>query len=194
LRDCIHIESQEDFSRLGMPVRRLLHDELDVGASSNRFCPVQLDDGSVVVITVDAWRDSDQVDELERMIEQRRYRLAQPSRWVAPAPLLLALVRGQVAISSKPSGQNAHTEHQRSSLADAFNDMVAWGVEHGASDLHINVYSDKPHSDVKFTIDGRYVAPSRFANMPTTTLSEILAVAWMDVQGGNGAVFDPVIE
>jgi type II secretory ATPase GspE/PulE/Tfp pilus assembly ATPase PilB-like protein len=30
--------------------------------------------------------------------------------------------------------------------------------------------------------------------MPTSTLMDMLSVAWMDIRGGNGAVFDPTIE
>src|SRR5690606_2449105 len=30
--------------------------------------------------------------------------------------------------------------------------------------------------------------------MPTATLIDMLSVAWMDIRGGNGAVFDPFIE
>src|SRR3546814_19803993 len=30
--------------------------------------------------------------------------------------------------------------------------------------------------------------------MPTSTLIDMLSVAWMDIRGGNGAVFDPSIE
>src|SRR5690606_13369879 len=75
-----------------------------------------------------------------------------------------------------------------------FHDMVAWGVEHGASDLHINVRTAAAESEVRYTVGGCYVAPGRCARMPTVTLMDILAVVWMDIQGGNGAVFDPMIE
>src|SRR3546814_15321077 len=72
--------------------------------------------------------------------------------------------------------------------------MIEWGVRNGASDMHLNVRFDGPESEVRYTVCGRYVAPERFHRMPTTTLMDILAVAWMDIQGGNGAVFDPAIE
>nr|MBF0684622.1 hypothetical protein [Pseudomonas sp.] len=44
------IESQNDLMRLAQPVRRMLADEFDIGASSNRFCPVQFGDGSVAIV------------------------------------------------------------------------------------------------------------------------------------------------
>src|SRR5690606_17741899 len=49
-------------------------------------------------------------------------------------------------------------------------------------------------SGVHYTVAGRYVAPERFRRMPTSTLLDMLSVAWMDISGGNGAVFDPSIE
>lgn len=190
----LRIESQNDLARLPQPVRRMLRDEFDVGASSNRFCPMQFEDGSVAIVTLEAYQDSDQVDELERMVLRREYRLAQPSRLVVPATLLLALVRGQLTGAALRNRHQVLADSQRSSMVEAFHDMVAWGVEHDASDLHLNVHTLSAESEVRYTVGGSYVAPARFARMPTITLMEILSVAWMDIQGGNGAVFDPMIE
>src|SRR5690606_29602170 len=75
-----------------------------------------------------------------------------------------------------------------------FQALIDWGVHNGASDLHINIRLQEAESDVYFTLSGRYVAPERFQRIPTTTLMDMLAVAWMDIRGGNGAVFDPLIE
>lgn len=186
------VDSQSELANL-QPVRRMLRDEFDIGASSNRYCPLQFEDGSVAIATLESYQDSDQVDELERMVLRRQYRLADPARLVMPATLLLALVRGQITAATLRSRQGRHIA-ERSSMADAFHDMVAWGVEHDASDLHLNVCTLSAESEVRYTIAGRYIAPQRFARMPTVTLMEILAVAWMDIQGGNGAVFDPTLE
>lgn len=187
------VDSQNDLARLPQPMRRMLRDEFDIGASSNRYCPLLFEDGSVAIATLEAYQDSDQVDELERMVTRRQYRLADPPRLVMPATLLLALVRGQITAATLRDRQGRFIE-ERSSMADAFHDMVAWGVENDASDLHLNVCTLSAESEVRYTIGGRYVAPQRFARMPTVTLTEILAVAWMDIQGGNGAVFDPMLE
>lgn len=192
--EVVRLESQGELAALARPLRRVLRDDFDVGESSNRFCPMQCDDGSVVIVTLEAYHDSEQVDELERMVLRRRYRLGTPSRIVVPATLLLALVRGQIDASTLRRGPLAAAQSTRSSMADAFHDIVAWGVLNGASDIHLNVRTMSSESEVRFTVSGRYVAPERFARMPTVTLSEILAVAWMDVSGGNGAVFDPQLE
>lgn len=188
------IESQNDLMCLARPVRRMLSDEFDIGASSNRFCPLQFEDGSVAIAAVEDYHDSEQVDELERMVLRRQYRLAEPSRLIVPATLLLALVRGQAAGTRTGPPRHSGADTRKSSMVDAFHDMVAWGVDHDASDMHLNVQTMAEESEVRFTVGGQYVAPARFARMPTVTLMEILSVAWMDIQGGNGAVFDPAIE
>jgi len=193
-RPVVRVGSQSELAALARPLRRVLRDDFDVGESSNRFCPMQYEDGSVVIVTLEAYHDSEQVDELERMVLRRRYRLGEPARIVVPATLLLALVRGQIDATTLRRGPQAVAPSTRSSMADAFHDIVAWGVQHGASDIHLNVRTLSAESEVRFTVDGRYVAPERFARMPTVTLSDILAVAWMDVSGGNGAVFDPMLE
>src|SRR3546814_3399564 len=79
------------------------------------------------------------------------------------------------------------------SLAEAFQDLVEWGARHDASDIHLNVRLNEAESEVKYTISGRYLAPERFRRIPTSTLLDMLSVAWMDIRGGNGAVFDPFI-
>src|SRR3546814_4811408 len=77
-------------------------------------------------------------------------------------------------------------EQSKTALADAFQDLLEWGVRHGASDLHLNVRLREAESEVKYTVSGRYLAPERFRRMPTSTLIDMLSVAWMDIRGGNG--------
>src|SRR5690606_14415901 len=138
------------------PIRRMLRDEFDIGASSNRYCPMQFDDGTVAIATLESYEESDQVDELERMVLRRQYKLADPPRLVVPATLLLALVRGQVTGNSL-KGRHANAAGLRSSMTDAFHDMVAWGVDNDASDLHLNVRTASAESEVRYTVGGCYV-------------------------------------
>jgi type II secretory ATPase GspE/PulE/Tfp pilus assembly ATPase PilB-like protein len=79
-------------------------------------------------------------------------------------------------------------------LAAAFQDMIEWGVDNQASDVHINIFLDAPESEVRFTIAGRYVMPGRFCGISTANLMDMVSVAWMDIRAGNGAVFDPLAE
>jgi type II secretory ATPase GspE/PulE/Tfp pilus assembly ATPase PilB-like protein len=128
-----------------------------------------------------------------------------PQRYALDASLLLSVARGQFdphasrpgrawpdPAAAGPAGQGS--ERARTALAEVFQEVVEWGVRHGASDIHLNVCWSRPESEVRFTIAGRYVEPERFRRLPTRTLADMLAVAWMDIQGGNGVVFDPQVE
>jgi type II secretory ATPase GspE/PulE/Tfp pilus assembly ATPase PilB-like protein len=95
---------------------------------------------------------------------------------------------------ARPDPDGPGSGRARTALAGVFQEMLEWGVRHGASDIHLNVRWNRPESEVRFTIAGRYVEPERFRRLPTRTLADMLAVAWMDIQGGNGVVFDPQIE
>lgn len=188
----VAIASVDELHVIQPPIRRALSAELGVESLAARLCPVLLVDGTVAILALAEHVGSDQADELARRIDDSGHRLAVPQRYILAAPLLLSIARhqwhgapGQPALSPGASG---------SALATAFQDMVEWGVRNGASDVHFNVLLDQPDSEVRFTLQGRYVAPERFRRIPTATLSEMLAVAWMDIRGGNGAVFDPTTE
>lgn len=176
----------------------LLDQQFHVQSLVGRLCPVLLDDGSVALFALAEHVGSDQADELSRRIEQQGYKLASPSRYILAAPLLLALGRRQLllspGLSSDPATANDAVEHSSTALADAFQGLVEWGVRHHASDLHINLCQGEAVSEVRYTVAGRYVAPECFRGMPTSMLADMLAVIWMDIRGGNGAVFDPQSE
>ncbi|MGE4125298.1 MAG: GspE/PulE family protein [Pusillimonas sp.] len=186
------IASADEMHLVQPAIRRSLSVELGVERLAAKLCPVSLSDGSVAILALADHVGSDQADELARRICARGLRLATPQRYILAAPLLLSIARHQWAEDTVASGPNV--AGSGSALAGAFQDMVEWGVRHGASDLHFNVQLDQPDSEVRFTLQGRYVAPERFRRIPTATLNEMLAVAWMDIRGGNGAVFDPTTE
>lgn len=177
---------------LGMrpALRRSLSTEFGVEALAARICPVELDDGSAAIFALAEHVGSDQADELARRIAQAGYPAAEPARYVLNASLLLAVARDAF---HRPN-EAAEPAGGRGALAEAFHELVEWGVLNGASDLHLNVNLHEPESEVKYTLCGRYVAPECFRRMPTSMLMEMLSVAWMDVSGGNGAVFDSSTE
>lgn len=188
-----YLDSSAELEHSLPPIQQVLAGRLGLETSSERFCPVLLADATAVILVREGWHDSDQVAELERLLVHHGYCLGNPVRVVVPVPLLLAIARRQLPSQGGVVVSPSALERRGHILA-AFHDMVAWGFDHDASDLHINIFTAEPVSEVRFSIAGRYVAPERYARMPTTTLLEILAVAWMDIQGGNGAVFDPRIE
>ncbi len=171
-------------------LRRSLSTEFGVEPLAARICPVELEDGSAAIFALPEHVGSDQADELARRLVRSGYELATPPRYVLNASLLLAVSRD--AFFRPHAGVD--TGDGRSALAEAFHELVEWGVLNQASDLHLNVNLQEPESEIKYTLCGRYVAPECFRRMPTRTLMEMLSVAWMDVSGGNGAVFDPSAE
>src|SRR5690606_25949323 len=168
-------------------LRRSLSARFGVQGLAARLCPVELEDGSVAIFALAEHVASDQADELARRIALAGLRAAEPPRYILHASLLLAVARDAFG----RQGGAADNPIARGALAEAFHELVEWGVTKGASDLHLNVRLDAPESEIKYTICGRYLAPECFRRMPTGMLMEILSVAWMDISGGNGAVFDP---
>jgi general secretion pathway protein E len=188
------LSSQDDIARLNPAFVRALGHDFDLAALAGRLCPVALQDGTVAIFVLAAYAAGDQIDEVERMVLRRGHRLASPARYQLPAPLLLSVARGQLTVDTLRSRRAVLADGHKSALAAAFHDMVAWGIRQGASDVHFNVHTHQVDSEIRYTIGGSYVAPARFRQMPSATLIEMLAVAWMDVRGGNGAVFDPMAE
>lgn len=187
------IDGSEQLAVLQPPVRRLLARVFGVQTLADRLCPVERADGTVTLFARAEAVAGDQAEALVRRIVSDGWTLSAPERYVLPAALLLALSRS-------PDGRPApHLVAPRAgrtltALAGVFQDLVEWGVRQRATDLHLNVDRRGPVSEVRYTVAGRYVAPERFRQMPTDLLMDVLAVAWMDIQGGNGAVFDPLIE
>lgn len=186
-------EGLDDILDMRPAFMRSLSRELDVESLAARLCPILLEDGTVAILALAEHVGGDQADALARHVLRRGYRLAAQQRYVLPAPLLLAIARGQVTPGTA-ARRNLPDRHAGTALSDAFQDMLEWGVRHEASDLHINIHLREPESEVRFTLSGRYVSPERFQRIPTRTLMDMLAVVWMDVRGGNGAVFDPSAE
>ena len=188
------VNGLDDILRIRPSFVRSLSQELDVESLAARLCPIQLEDETVAILALAEHVSGDQAEALARHVLSRGFRLAQTQRYVLPAPLLLAIARGQIK-AGVPS-ERGKTDQKPSgvALSEAFQDMLEWGVRNEASDLHINIRLREPDSEVRFTLSGRYVAPERFQRIPTRTLLDMLAVVWMDVRGGNGAVFDPANE
>lgn len=184
------LESREQLDALTPRAQCSLSDQFNVEALAARLCPVLMSDQTVALFSLAEHVGSDQADELLRRIEDKGYVLANPTRYILDAPLLLAVARNQ--LSAATAFRDKHGQrHSKTALAAAFQELIEWGVRHHASDLHLNVHVDHSVSEVKYTIRGCYIAPERFRDMPTQMLTEMLAVVWMDIRGGNGALFDP---
>jgi type II secretory ATPase GspE/PulE/Tfp pilus assembly ATPase PilB-like protein len=120
--------------------------------------------------------------------------LNEPQLFVLPPALLLAIDKSSDEHHAATLNVYTDRQTQQGALSAAFDAVLRWGVVRQASDIHFNVNRNRYASPVFFTLAGRYVSPPEFSNLPTSTVLDMLAVAWMDVEGGNGAVFDPMIE
>jgi type II secretory ATPase GspE/PulE/Tfp pilus assembly ATPase PilB-like protein len=188
------IHSQDALLCMEPAFCRTLCNELDVTAMSTRICPVIFTDGSAGIFVLSDYCHDDQTLALLDLLQARGFKLNEPSLFVLSPALMIALDRLVAAPTLQAAGVLRSSITEQSALSAAFNDLVQWGLKHGASDIHLNVQRARLDSSVYFTIAGRYVCPDRYRKIPTATLLEMLAVAWMSVQGGNGAVFDPMIE
>ncbi len=188
------LSTADDLASMRPAFVRSLSHQFDVELLAARLSPVLLEDESVAIFSLAEHVGSDQADELERRVLASGYRQSDPPRYILAAPLLLAVARNQITPRSLASNPTLRVAQSRTALAEAFQDLLEWGLRHSASDIHLNVHLNEPESEVKYTVSGRYLAPDRFRRMPTSTLVDMLSVAWMDIRGGNGAVFDPHIE
>ena len=188
------IHSPDELLAIRPAFRRSLSVELDVTTMNGRICPVLFTDGSAGIFVLSDYCHDDQTLALLDLMQARGFRLNEPSLFVLSPTLMIAIDRLVAAPSFQMGASLRSTASEQTALAAAFNDLVDWGLTHGASDIHLNVQRARMDSSVYFTIAGRYVCPERYRQIPTTTLLEMLAVAWMRVQGGNGAVFDPMVE
>lgn len=174
-------------------VRSLAH-ELAVLGLQGRVCPVSFSDGSAGVFTLPEYCYDDQTLAVLELLRRRGMRLSDPQLFVLPPALLLAIDKSADEQTGIASSVYTDRQTQQGALSAAFDAVLRWGVVRQASDIHFNVNRNRYSSPVFFTLAGRYVSPSEFSNLPTSTVLDMLAVAWMDVEGGNGAVFDPMIE
>jgi len=188
------IQSPEDLLSIRPAFRRSLSVELDVVALSARIRPVLFADGSAGIFVLSDYCHDDQTLALLELLQTRGFRLNEPSLFVLSPTLMIAADRMAATSAFSGSGVLRNSSSEQTALSAAFNELVGWGLANHASDIHFNVQRARLDSSVYFTIAGRYVCPERFKKIPTATLLEMLAVAWMGVQGGNGAVFDPMIE
>jgi len=188
------LRHRDDLARMRPAFERALAADLGLVGMAARLCPVLLEDGSATLLALAEHAQSDAAHELARMLIRAGHRLAARPLYVVPPHLLLAVARGQIDAAVLRNRRQVLADPVRTSLASAFHDMVGWALEQGASDLHLNARLGHHESEVRVSVGGQYLAPERYRHMPTATLMDILAVAWMDVRGGNGAVFDPTQE
>ena len=170
---------------------RSLHADFDLAGLRAMVCPVLLDDQRVRLLVLPEYLEGDAADEVQRLVQRHGWTLSQPARQAASTSLLLTLAR-----DPEPLGGAAPDPLQMSSsaLQLLFHEIVSQALHLDASDLHLRVCEPSIDAEIRCTVDGMYVPIPMLAPVPARMLRDMLAVVWMDVRGGNGAVFDPLTE
>lgn len=149
----------------------------------SKICPIQTVDGQWVILALPDYAKSDLIEPVITKCVDAGARKGEV-RVVKVTPYLL-LAHSQregydvieVAADEDTSGHFA-----------TFADIIRYGVDNGASDVHLNVEDGEPQSQIHFTIEGQYTAPRQWL-MDTVRLEELINVAWQKGAGGGSAVF-----
>jgi len=188
------LRNSEDMLKLDPAFERSLSRELGVHHLSDRLCPALMANGKAALFCIQSARHEDQTLATLDLLVSRGFHMADPAIFLLPLSLLLSLNEGGSRKISYSSLSSIDEPGQRSSVNAAFDEILQWACHHRASDIHLNVSRQCQFSEIRFTLGGRYMLPDRFSRMPSKLLLDMLSVVWMDVVGGNGAVFDPNIE
>lgn len=169
-----------------------LYDRLQLTSQhlADRMCPVRLANGLAQVWVLSEHALDDQAKALLLAITQAGLTLASPARLIVPAAVLGELNRSHRSGEKPTLLQQSAVTTPRHVLMALLDDLIAWALRHDASDIHLTVHHDRLQADVAFTINGACVRPGTFEQCSTQTVQELLAVTWMTIQGGNGAVLD----
>lgn len=156
---------------------------LSIGGEQNstRVCAAVLGSGQFIVLSTPEYSKSDTVTKVRAVCQQKNSKSGTVEVYMVTPNLLLSL-------QNRKSGSNRISSDREDSVyTEAFGEIIAWGVQNNSSDVNLNVAKDEVKSQIKFHIDGLYVAPPRW-NIETARLEEILNVAWQSNVGGVGAV------
>src|SRR5690625_285509 len=189
-----HCDNLEQIKALEPALRYGLQEQLRLNDQLLRdVLPVMCADGRVVLLVTDEAIHSDAVRSLSHKLLEHGHTFGQYAYLVVDVAVLLAVRRTLPTRERDDSSSGIEAVSNTRSEAELyamFVELVRWGVHNKASDLHINLQLDATLSPVYYTVAGRYVQPSVFKSMQTDLLRDMLAVAWMGVQGGNAPVFD----
>ncbi|ADP20109.1 type II/IV secretion system family protein 2 (plasmid) [Achromobacter xylosoxidans A8] len=190
------IASENDLAQK-IRFERALNKDLDLlPAIASKVCPVLLDNNTVILLCLPEYLDSDEADDVQKLVIQKQQRpMSDPARVVVAVPALLnAIIREHINKETLGSRRKILISPERTAMMGLLEDMLEWGAKHNAADIHINVFDTRPYSEVKFSVGGKYVSVGQFANMPTQQLQELLRVAFMEVKGAAQATFQPLME
>lgn len=165
---------------LPSPIQRMRPDVVG-DAHASKICPAELEDGSWALFAIPNYANGDIYRLAYTACTNASFSRVAPASFIVSPTLLLELSNsGNGIVVGKGKDDS-------SAFTDAFREIIAWGIQNGASDAHLNVSEGEPYSQVRFSIENQYLSPPRWT-MPTERLKEILNVAWQNSKGGVGSV------
>lgn len=183
-----HLDSFEDVDAM-RPAFQLLRVDWCGSEAAAKACVAELEGKRYVVLV----KQGEQGSDIFRAVMQRAREESKQEEievYTVNPVVLLALVRERMqAKDVKERTTRSRHLGERSAVRIGFHDIAAWGIRNGASDMHLNIDTTAPVSNVSATIDGQYTTPKQLS-MPTERLIEMASVAWLDVHGGNGLFLD----
>ncbi len=201
----IEVDSIEEFAALPLLFEELV-DDLQLGAHLNFnvqpaiFGAVRGSQSARVALIVNStYAASDEAKAILAILADSKRWKNEFKLWeyaqiiVVPHGMMLALSRGEITKSALSNRRNITIDPIKHGFYKELENIIAYGLQENASDVHYNLDFVTGISEVRFTIYGRYVAPERY-KMPTKTLYQIMNVAWMAGTGGNGPSYDVRIE
>ena len=179
----IVLNSKQDLLKyLGSPITKR-RSEIVGDTLRSKIVPIQTQAGKWFILALPDYAKSDVIQEVKEKCSKAGAGKNE-MRVVAVSPLLLLAIGQQegydvieVSADDDTSGHFA-----------TFTDLIRYGVDNGASDVHLNVEDGEAYSQIHFTIDGQYTAPTQW-RMETARLEELINVAWQKGMGGGSSVF-----
>ena len=173
-----------------------LFDQLQLNDSqlANQMMPVRLPDGTAQVWVLPEQAHHDQARAMVLALAQIGMPLANPSRQIVPPARLSELSRSSRKFNPSQVTMATVATTPKHVLMSLLDELIVWALNADASDIHLTVRQPQAFADVAFTINGCCVRPQQFGALSAQVIQELLAVSWMTVQGGNGAVFDVTCE
>lgn len=181
-----HLASIDDVANLQPPFSAL-RVEWSGTAAAVTACVAELAGNQYAVFAKRGQLSSDIFRAVLSRAQKAARKEAVPVYTVEPV-VLLTLVRERIDASTLAKATQGKSGGW-SAVRTGFHDLVTWAVRNGASDLHLHINKTAPLSKVSATIDGIYVTPEHLS-MPTDQMLEMARVAWLDIRGGNGTIFD----
>lgn len=161
------------------------------------ICPLETrkDSKQCVILTSAKHKNSEELRETVRLLASKGFKLAPGANIyvVESETTIHAVARGHIDGQLVQRMRNILGDKKKAGYYQSFEEIVRFGVDHNASDIHLNIFNDSLRSEVRFTIEGKYVSPERF-HLPTATLEAIAGVAYQTAKGVNDSVFNPTIE